>query len=304
MTAAATWPEFKAAYRADVMPGMAPSTVAKVASLFRKFEKSARPIRLADISSHTISTFIAYRRRKGIRDTTIRGDLGHLQSAFSWMKRHGLIAEIPQIDKPKRAKGQKAMKGRPITQEEFDSILAQTTDPAWAWLLRGLWASGLRLSEALALTWEPGLSMSLDFTRKRPMLRVPASSEKGNQERLLPISPEFSELLSEVPEDKRSGRVFRVRFRSQETISTVISGFGKAAGVEVNREPGRIKYASAHDFRRSFGERWSAKLMPAILMQLMRHEKIETTLRYYVGRNADTAAEAIWSAHESSIWSD
>ena len=29
-------------------------------------------------------------------------------------------------------------------------------------------------------------------------------------------------------------------------------------------------------------------------MQLMRHESMETTLKFYVGRNAEKAAEAIW----------
>ena len=37
------------------------------------------------------------------------------------------------------------------------------------------------------------------------------------------------------------------------------------------------KTASAHDLRRAFGERWAARLMPAQLMELMRHETIETT---------------------------
>jgi hypothetical protein len=56
------------------------------------------------------------------------------------------------------------------------------------------------------------------------------------------------------------------------------------------------KHASAHDLRRSFGERWAPRVMPQILMQLMRHESIETTLKFYVGRNAETTAEALWQA--------
>lgn len=33
-----------------------------------------------------------------------------------------------------------------------------------------------------------------------------------------------------------------------------------------------------------------------VLMDLMRHESIETTLKYYVGRNAETTADALWLA--------
>ena len=35
--------------------------------------------------------------------------------------------------------------------------------------------------------------------------------------------------------------------------------------------------------------------MPAVLMELMRHARIETTMKYYVGENADATAEEIWS---------
>ena len=34
--------------------------------------------------------------------------------------------------------------------------------------------------------------------------------------------------------------------------------------------------------------------MPAQLMELMRHESIDTTLSYYVGRNAERTAAILW----------
>ena len=39
--------------------------------------------------------------------------------------------------------------------------------------------------------------------------------------------------------------------------------------------------------------------MPAQLMELMRHESIETTLRFYVGTDAQRTAEAAWTAFEA-----
>ena len=67
--------------------------------------------------------------------------------------------------------------------------------------------------------------------------------------------------------------------------------------VKVNtNQAGKVKYASAHDLRRSFGERWAVRVMPHVLMVLMRHESIETTMRYYVGRNAQTTAAILWEA--------
>ena len=57
-----------------------------------------------------------------------------------------------------------------------------------------------------------------------------------------------------------------------------------------------VEFASAQDLRRSFGERWAPRVMPQVLMELMRHESIETTLKYYVGRNAQNTAAALYAA--------
>jgi hypothetical protein len=36
-----------------------------------------------------------------------------------------------------------------------------------------------------------------------------------------------------------------------------------------------------------------------VLMELMRHESIDTTMKYYVGRNAERTADAAWAAYEA-----
>lgn len=113
---------------------------------------------------------------------------------------------------PKRARAQKVMKGRPITTEEFERMLAavpkvvpEDEAPAWRYYLRGLWWSGLRLSESLDLYWVRDDKLRVDLSGPRPMLRVPAELDKGHAERLLPIAPEFAEHLMQVPEDQRRG---------------------------------------------------------------------------------------------------
>jgi len=37
---------------------------------------------------------------------------------------------------------------------------------------------------------------------------------------------------------------------------------------------------------------------PATLQLLMRHQQIETTMRYYVDQDADEVADQLWKAHE------
>ena len=39
--------------------------------------------------------------------------------------------------------------------------------------------------------------------------------------------------------------------------------------------------------------------MPKDLMELMRHESIGTTMRFYVGQNAQRTADAAWAAYEA-----
>ena len=136
------------------------------------------------------------------------------------------------------------------------------------------------------------------------MLRIPAELEKGNQDRLYPVAPEFAEFLLATPEDQRTGPVFNPLSRrpwqssrlSNRQVSRIGSDIGKAACVKVADKNGKVKFASVHDLRRSFGERWAPRVMPQVLMQLMRHETIETTMKYYVGHNAESTARALYAA--------
>jgi len=83
-------------------------------------------------------------------------------------------------------------------------------------------------------------------------------------------------------------------------VSRRVSEIGKAAGVRVYVSPrtGKEKWASAHDLRRAFGTRWAKLVMPPELQILMRHESIETTLRYYIETDAQTTAAALWAAFQ------
>jgi integrase len=107
---------------------------------------------------------------------------------------------------------------------------------------------------------------------------------------------------------ERVGKVFqfpRVWDGRQLTGSGVVyimAAVGRRAGVVVKRDPttGKVKYASVHDLRRSFGTRWAKRIMPAVLQRLMRHRDIATTMRYYVGIQADDVAADLWGKYDGS----
>ena len=124
------------------------------------------------------------------------------------------------------------------------------------------------------------------------------------------MTPDFVAFLEETPANLRTGPVFRLNARrghagriSAEQAGKVISEIGEAAGVKVWTNPrnGQIKYASAHDLRRSFGTRWALQVKPFCLQELMRHSNILTTMRYYIEIKAQELAAAIWAAAGCSL---
>ena len=73
------------------------------------------------------------------------------------------------------------------------------------------------------------------------MLRIPAEAEKGNRDRLLPMAPEFAQLLQSVPKSERRGRVFKLLDVDGSplqggrcVVGKFVSAIGKSANVLVN----------------------------------------------------------------------
>jgi integrase len=316
-----TWEEFRNRYEKEVVPGLAKETANKISVVFNYVDAVISPALLRDMTEARISHLAATIRAKGKAETTIQSYLAHLKAMLRWAVSQKLLPAcpaFPKIQRKKKSKGTTPMKGRPITGEEFERMLAvvpavvgEAAAPAWRSYLRGLWTSGLRLAESLELFWDRDDRLLPVFPKKgRPMLRIPAELEKGHADRLLPIAPEFAVFLLETSEADRAGAVFKlpgIRGRTSELrsdrVGRLVSKIGEKAGVRVYtdpRDPERVKYASAHDLRRAFGERWAARIMPAQLKELMRHESIETTLRFYVGANAERTAEACWDAYEKA----
>ncbi|MBA3483728.1 MAG: phage integrase N-terminal SAM-like domain-containing protein [Pirellulales bacterium] len=199
-----TWQDFRREFERDVLDGLKESTAQAYEATLNVFERKARPGKLAEVTTTKLTAFVTMLRDDGRTPATIARHLRTLKLAMRWASRQGLLRVLPQFDMPKQAKG---MRGRPITLEEFERMLAAA--PQWDFYLRGLWTSGLRLSESLALRWDNAPeALVVDLEGRRPMLRIPAESEKGNTHRTLPMAPEFAQLLATVPAAQRKGFVF------------------------------------------------------------------------------------------------
>ncbi len=299
-----TWAEFRERFAAEKLAGMPASTQVAYTVALEHVTRLLDPDRLVKLTAPVISRLAGKLRATGIKETTIARHLRHVKAALRWAERMGLLTKAPTIDIPRPAKGQSLMKGRPITAEEFDRMLAavpkvRPQDPEpWTRLLWGLWLSGLRLGEALALSWDSDAPLAVDFTGKRPVFVILARAQKARRDELLPMTPDFADWLMRTPEAERGGLVFKLPGKDGRQITTHAAGqilvrVGQTAGVVTDKAEG--KYASAHDLRRAFGTRWSKRLMPAVLQRLMRHRDIGTTMNYYVKESAEDIAEDLWN---------
>jgi len=297
-----SWEDFRLRFEAEKLSSLSDRGREGYRTALNRLESLLRPVRLAELDAAAMSRFQSRLRDDGVREATIAAYLRHVKAALRWANDIGLLARVPKIVMPKRARSE--MRGRPITTEEYERMLEACENVRendygiWRNLLQGLWFSGLRLGESLQLSWDRDSLFAVDLGGKFPCFNIAAEAEKGFKDRRLPMAPEFAEWLRSMPMDDREGKVFGVARSGFQikTVSRVISSVGKAANVVVNKE--QEKFGSAHDLRRGFGTRWSSRLMPADLQLLMRHESIETTLKYYVGREADGLAERIWNALE------
>lgn len=137
------------------------------------------------------------------------------------------------------------------------------------------------------------------------MVHIAAGADKNGGDRLLPLAPEFAEMLLAVSEENRRGYVFKAAIQNRTDVTRpdrdwagkVIRKIGEKVNVKTKKtHSGQIKFAGAHDLRRAFATRWAGRVLPAALMELMRHQDIRTTMKHYHSRNAQATAESCWAA--------
>jgi integrase len=281
------------------------------------------PVLLKELTPSAVSIWSAKLRKQGKTRGVIARYLRTIRTALRWAERIRLIHEAPYIAVPKREQNKKRMKGRPITLEEFERMLKavpvaiakmvppkataaerRTIVQSWRHLLCVYWFSGIRLDEATQLYWDrPDKLCIQNIDRKHPTMLIQEELEKGNEDRIYPLTPDFVEYLRRTPESERTGRIcqpltLRGVTSSYVTIGRTVSAIGKGARVVVNTAP--RKYASAHDLRRSFGSRWAPLVQPPILQQLMRHKHLSTTMTYYVELRASETSAVLQEAYVTS----
>jgi integrase len=211
------------------------------------------------------------------------------------------------------------MKGRPITNDEFKlfrsktvEVVGETALESWLYIIDGLVESGLRISELMQVSWDqPDTIKPVWRDGKEPTLSFPAETQKNNKHQETPLLSGFEELLLKTPEEQRSGYIFNpISLRTKrgsepkpgrpkaEWVGNVIGRIGKESGVVVvpanTRTGAPAKYISAHDLRRTCGQRLQDAGVPVeIISKVLRHGSSVTTRKHYIQGNVQNDAKML-----------
>jgi integrase len=262
------WDEFRDQYTDLHIKTLRSKTQPWTEKVLDQIERIAEPTFLGDLADAHRLREIESKLRSGAQSrfnaprstASVRTMMNVLIAALNWAEEHGLIEKAPRFTKIKLPK-KKRMKGRPITLEEFERMLAAAPkvvgdagSDSWCYLMRGIWEQAFRLDEALHVAWDiPGCIVPEWPRGKYPVLVIPCDQQKNDTDEEIPVMPRFEQLLFETPEDDRTGYVFNPapingegwqRGRPNvDWVGKVITRIGELAGVIV--VPAKVTPGSA-----------------------------------------------------------
>jgi integrase/recombinase XerC len=254
------------------------------------------PAAIADLESLTASdfrAFLARRRIDGAESRTIARQLSSLRSFYRYAERNGLFrnAALSAIRSPKLPHAvPKPLSISAARDVARGNALATPESPAWVLsrdhaVLMLLYACGLRISEALALT--PKQTRS-------PVLSV---TGKGNKTRIVPILPSAQSAITQylelcpftLKDDQPMFRGVKGGALNARNIQLLIERFRGALGLPDSATP--------HALRHSFATHLLANGADLrVIQELLGHASLSTT-QIYTEVNARHLLEQYMKAH-------
>jgi integrase len=189
--------------------------------------------------------------------------------------------------------------------DDFQKIFEKAPDTFWRTLLVTIYATGLRLREAMNLTWD-----DIDFEKNQLRVSPKEKSEwiqawqpKDHEFRLIPLPEQVMTLLatwqSLAPEkcpyvflDEGRWEFYRQKVSvdqwraGQDLMNNLLRRFRT-----ICRRAGVALY-TIHDFRRSCITNWAKKLPLHVVQKLAGHSDIKTTQMYYLSIQSEDLRKA------------
>jgi integrase/recombinase XerC len=251
---------------------------------------------LADMGAlapQDLRAYLAHRRNDTLGDRSVMRALAAIRAFFGWMERRCGIenARLKLVRGPRL----RATLPRPVSEAGAGAMIAEAgrvdgDDAPWiaardAAVITLLYAAGLRISEALALT---GADRPLPAS-----LRIVG---KGDKERIVPVLPaardavELYASLCPFPLD-RAGPLFRSTrgaALSARSVQARIESLRRRLGLPESTTPHALRHAFATHLLAHGGD------LRAI-QELLGHESLSTTQRY-----ADVEAARVFEAYRAA----
>ena len=172
--------------------------------------------------------------------------------------------------------------------KDFVTLVGRAPDAMWRALLVVLYTTGLRLREALNLTWADidFASGQVHMTRKAAEEFVQAWTPKDHEMRSIPLPRQAIDLLT-----RWQTYAFMDHGRWEYYCQQVQGGFWQTDRDLMNNALRRFKTIcrqagvgpyTIHDLRRSCITNWATELPIHVVQQLAGHSDIKTTQQFYL----------------------
>ena len=183
---------------------------------------------------------------------SVNSIMGAIMAFVNFCHRRGWIETTPFVQK---LDADDAMRGRPITAEEFQLMLDSTPivvgkdcADSWRFVLQLIWESGFRIGDVMDFSW-------LDERHIRPVwpnessslatVSIP-STQKNGRTQIVPMMPGLRGLLESVPIERRSGWIAnpqpiqRIPLNHSYSVRPTSEDLKMLAGRYSNRAIGRV----------------------------------------------------------------
>ena len=260
---------------------------------------------LHKVSVRDVERFRAARLAKGLAASSVNREIRSLKRLFNLA---GVRGYLESGRNPCLALTRlKVARMRPAYCKpgHFEAILRQAPDALWRAFLAVVYTTGLRLREALNLTWgdidfQDG---HVDVSRKEGDGFIQPWQPKDHERRTVPLPDEAISLLTkwqaEAPEGcpyvfMEAGRweFYRQRLSAkawrtgQDLVNNQLRRFKT-----ICRRAGVGPY-TIHDQRRSCITNWARRLPTHVVQKLAGHSDIQTTETYYLSVQSEDLAKA------------
>jgi len=191
-------------------------------------------LRPDQITTQHCRDYAAARRKSGIKDGSIRTELGHLHAVLNWAAKTGAIKRAPHIERPSKP----APKERYLTRAEIDRLLSAKCEPHIRLAMLLMLSTAGRVSAILQLTWERG-----DVERGQINLRLQNTKTRTDRA-IVPINADLRAALQLAREAALSDHVIEWAGHSVKSIRKGIIGAAARAAV-INVSPHVFRHTAA-----------------------------------------------------------